>query len=94
MSLKRSTLKRFCCDTSLSAKHLGEFWRKMKPLCQLVLVKTHMASSSLRAVVLFPTLGLWPKSLVTTLHGSKRALLLALNGGLTQTKQTATLSQY
>ena len=30
-----------------------------------------MASSSFRAVVLFPTLGLWPKSLVTTLHGSK-----------------------
>ena len=53
-----------------------------------------MASSSFRAVVLFPTLGLWPKSLVTTLHGSKRALLLALNVGLTQTKQTATLSQY
>ena len=25
-------MKRFCCDTFLSAKHLGEFWRKMKPL--------------------------------------------------------------
>ena len=22
----------FCCDASLSAKHPGEFWRKMKPL--------------------------------------------------------------
>ena len=31
-SLKRSTLTRFCCDASLSAKHPGEFWRKMKPL--------------------------------------------------------------
>ena len=32
MSLKHSALKRFCCDTSLNAKHPGEFWRKMKPL--------------------------------------------------------------
>ena len=31
-SLKRNAVKRFCCDTSLSAKHPGEFWRKMKPL--------------------------------------------------------------
>ena len=32
MSLKRNALKTFCCDPSLSAKHPGEFWRKMKPL--------------------------------------------------------------
>ena len=25
-------MKRFCCDVSLSAKHPGEFWRKIKPL--------------------------------------------------------------
>ena len=31
-SLKRNALKRFCCDASLSARHLGEFWRKIKPL--------------------------------------------------------------
>ena len=31
-SLKCNAVKRFCCDTSLSAKHPGEFWRKMKPL--------------------------------------------------------------
>ena len=31
-SLKRNALKRFCCDASLSARHPGEFWRKMKPL--------------------------------------------------------------
>ena len=31
-SLKRNALKRFCCDGSLSARHPGEFWRKMKPL--------------------------------------------------------------
>ena len=31
-SLKRNALKTFCCDASLSAKHPGEFWRKMKPL--------------------------------------------------------------
>ena len=30
-SLKRNALKTFCCDASLSAKHPGEFWRKMKP---------------------------------------------------------------
>ena len=32
MSLKRNALKRFCCDASLSAKHPGEFWRRIKPL--------------------------------------------------------------
>ena len=31
-SLKLNALKTFCCDASLSAKHPGEFWRKMKPL--------------------------------------------------------------
>ena len=31
-SLNRNAVKRFCCDTSLSAEHPGEFWRKMKPL--------------------------------------------------------------
>ena len=31
-SLKRKALKTFCRDASLSAKHPGEFWRKMKPL--------------------------------------------------------------
>ena len=31
-SLQRNALKRFCCDASLSARHPGEFWRKMKPL--------------------------------------------------------------
>ena len=31
-TLKRNALKTFCCDASLSAKHPGEFWRKMKPL--------------------------------------------------------------
>ena len=31
-SLKRNALKRFCCDASLSARHPGEFWRKMKPV--------------------------------------------------------------
>ena len=31
-SLKRNALKRFCCDASLSVRHPGEFWRKMKPL--------------------------------------------------------------
>ena len=31
-SLKRNALKRFFCDASLTAKHPGEFWRKMKPL--------------------------------------------------------------
>ena len=31
-SLKFNALKTFCCDASLSAKHPGEFWRKMKPL--------------------------------------------------------------
>ena len=68
MSLKRSTLKRFCCDTSLSAKHPGEFWRKMKPP-----LKTSSGKNTHGVV-----LGLWPKSLVTTLHGSKRALLCAI----------------
>ena len=31
-SLKRNALKRFFCDASLTAKHPGEFWRKMKLL--------------------------------------------------------------
>ena len=30
-SLKLNALKTFSCDASLSAKHPGEFWRKMKP---------------------------------------------------------------
>ena len=30
--LKRNALKRFCCDASLSARHPGELWRKVKPL--------------------------------------------------------------
>ena len=31
-SLKPNALRPFCCDACLSAKHLGEFWRKMNPL--------------------------------------------------------------
>ena len=66
--LKFNALKTFCCYASLSAKHLGEFWRKWSPFCQLVLVKTFKAWSSLRAVVLFATLGVWQKSLVINLR--------------------------
>ena len=40
----------FCCDA---------FAEKWSPFCQLVLVKTYKASSSLTAVVLFPTLGVY-----------------------------------
>ena len=49
-SLKRNALKMFCCDA---------FGEKESPFCQLVLVKTYKASSSLTAVVLFPTLGVY-----------------------------------
>ena len=51
-SLKRNALKTFCCDASLSAKHPGQFWRKMVPLLPTSCGKNIQASSSLRAVVL------------------------------------------
>ena len=50
-SLKRNFLKKFRCDAFLNAKHPEEFF-------PLVLVKAYIASSSLKSVVLFPTLSL------------------------------------
>ena len=50
-SLKRNLLKKFSCDAFFNAKHPEEF-------CPLVLVKAYIASSSLKSVVLFPTLSL------------------------------------
>ena len=56
-SLKRNALKTFCCDASLSGKHPGEFWRKMKPLFPT------SCGKNIQGVIL----GVWPKSLVITL---------------------------